>query len=147
MSAYEPDSVTTETSETQRAWLASILLRSQQTWFGPFTLQLQRLVTLGRGQRRRLERKAAVSLAGAALVLSLGANDAARDGPRRQHHRRRRRRGQGRRRQCSIDRGHHQRQQQQRAFCHAGECEAGPGRDTINLPGNGLFTLTSAYSN
>ena len=147
MSANEPDSVTTDTSESQRAWLASILLRSQQTWFGRFTLQLQRLITLGRGQRRRLERKAAVSLAGAALVLSLGAGlmqpltvQAASitvdngvvvmgdDG------------------QCSIIEAIINANNDSALYATAGECEAGSGADTINLPAAGLFTLTASYS-
>ena len=57
----------------QRAWLAALLLRQHSSWFDRFASRLAQLNSLGRGPRRRLQRKAAVSLAGAALVLSLGA--------------------------------------------------------------------------
>ena len=147
MSSIDQLPVTDESTARQRAWLASILLRSQQTWFGRFSLQLQRLVALGRGQRRRLQRKAAVSLAGAALVLSLGAGlmapmtvhaasitvddgvvIVADDG------------------QCSLIEAILNANSDTAFYATGGECLAGSGDDTITLPTNGLFTLTGSYS-
>lgn len=56
-----------------RDWLAAYLLREHTGWLGRFASTLQRLRGLSRGQRRRLRQRASVSLAGAALFLSLGA--------------------------------------------------------------------------
>lgn len=57
----------------ERAWLAALLLRRQSRLMPRFALALARLRDLSRGQRRRLQRRAASSLAGAALVLAIGA--------------------------------------------------------------------------
>ena len=56
-----------------RAWLASLLLRRQSRLMPRFALALARLRALPRGQRQRLKRRAAATLAGAALVLAVGA--------------------------------------------------------------------------
>jgi hypothetical protein len=131
----------------RRAWFASLLLRHQNTWFGRFTLRLRQLAGLRRGQRRRLQRKAAVSLAGAALLLSLGAGAmrpptvhaasitvdngvvvVADDG------------------QCSLIEAILSANADAAIYATAGECAPGSGADTINLPAGGLFTLTTSYS-
>ena len=63
------------TNEGQgRAWLAALLLRRQSQMMPRFALALARLRALSRGQRRRLQRRAAASLAGAALLLALSAS-------------------------------------------------------------------------
>jgi hypothetical protein len=136
-----------EPAAQRRAWLASLLLRRQTTWFGRFTLRLRQLAGLRRGQRRRLQRKAAVSLAGAALLLSLGAGAmrpptvhaasitvdngvvvVADDG------------------QCSLIEAILSANADASVYATAGECTPGAGADTINLPSGGLFTLTASYS-
>ncbi|MEZ4519635.1 MAG: right-handed parallel beta-helix repeat-containing protein [Chloroflexota bacterium] len=135
----------TSADDRRRAWLASLLLQEQSSWFGRFTLNLRRLIALGRGQRRRLERKAAVSLAGAALLLSLGvglmqppaalaANIAvssgtvviADDG------------------YCSLPEAIINANNDSQLYTSTGECIAGAGADTITLSG-GTYTLNSAY--
>ena len=62
----------TEAADAKRHWWAGILLRSHQSWLGRFARQLQQFAALGRGQQRRLTRKASTTLAGAALLLALG---------------------------------------------------------------------------
>ena len=137
----------TETAAERRAWLASLLLQRHDTWFGRFALRLRQLAGLRRGQRRHLQRKAAVSLAGAALVLSLGAGmmrpmtvhaatitvddgvvAVADDG------------------QCSLIEAILNANSDSALYATVGECAAGSGDDTINLPSSGLFTLTGSYS-
>jgi hypothetical protein len=131
----------------RRAWFAGLLLRRHNTWFGRFALRLRQLAGLRRGQRRRLQRKAAVSLAGAALLLSLGAGvmrpptvhaatitvdngvvAVADDG------------------QCSLIEAILSANADTAVYATAGECAPGAGADTINLPADGLFTLTASYS-
>ena len=56
-----------------RAWLAALLLQRQSRLMPRFALALARLRALPRGQRQRLKRKVAATLAGAALVLAVGA--------------------------------------------------------------------------
>jgi len=69
------DNVTLSLSNAARgrAWLAALLLQRQSRLMPRFTLALARLRALPRGQRQRLKRQAASTLAGAALVLAIGA--------------------------------------------------------------------------
>ena len=61
----------TTTESARRDWLAALLLRRPERLMPRFVAALTRLRALPRGYRRRLQRKAALSAAGAALILAL----------------------------------------------------------------------------
>lgn len=142
----EEQQVSAERADQSRAWLASILMRPNQTWLDRFGARLAHLASLGRAGRRRLTRKAAVSLGAAALLLTLGAGAlrpmpvyaasitvddgvvvVADDGD------------------CSLIEAIVNANNDSALYASPGECVAGAGADTINLPAGGSFTLTAAY--
>lgn len=133
----------------QRAWFASLLLQRQNRLMPRFAAAMARLRALPRAPRRWFQRKAAVTLAGAAMVLALGAanfgppgaqtvyaatitvdNGAVALDP-----------GNG---DCSLI----------EAVLNAnddgvdhsgGDCDLGAGADTITLPAAGSFIFTTYY--
>lgn len=131
----------------ERAWLAALLLRQQDRLMPRFALALARLQALSRGQRRRLQRRAAATLAGAALVLAIGA---ANFGPL----------GTGVARAATISVANGEIAVNDNNVCSLIEaiinaqdgaqthddCLAGTaGADTIDLPAGGSFTFSTAY--
>ncbi len=131
----------------ERDWLAALLLRRQSRLMPRFALALAQLRALSRGQRRRLQRRAAATLAGAALVLAIGA---ANFGPL----------GAGVARAATITVANGEIAVNDNNVCSLIEaiinaqdgaqthddCLAGTaGADTIDLPAGGSFTFSAAY--
>ncbi|HOU42084.1 MAG TPA: choice-of-anchor Q domain-containing protein, partial [Promineifilum sp.] len=131
----------------ERAWLAALLLRRQSRLMPRFALAMARLRSLSRGQRRRLQRRAAASLAGAALVLAIGA---ANFGPL----------GAGVAQAATISVANGEIAVNDNGVCSLIEaiinaedgaqthddCLAGTaGADTIDLPAGGAFTFSTPY--
>lgn len=134
----------------QRAWLASLLLQRQSRLMPRFAAALARLRAMPRGPRRVFRRKAAATLAGAALVLALGAANFGPPGARVAHAATINvadgeidlNAGNG---ACSLI----------EAILNAnddgtdysgGDCDLGSGADTISLPANGNFTFDTIYA-
>lgn len=66
-----PEETSPSPQDANRDWLAALLLRRQSRLMPRFTAALIRLRAAPRAARRRFHRRAAVSLAGAALLLAL----------------------------------------------------------------------------
>lgn len=129
-----------EAKERPNTWLASLLL-SRPSARERFLLFYARLRRLPRGARRRVARKAAAGLAGAALVLALtgtpawAANITVVNGEVNINDNNK----------CSL----------REAIINANnnaathnDCTAGSGAsDTITLPNNGNFTINNSYTN
>lgn len=64
-------SVATASRDMRQGWLAALLLRQPDRYMSRLAVALARLRALPRGYRRQLRRRAAVSAAGAALILAL----------------------------------------------------------------------------
>lgn len=127
-----------------RDWLAALLLRRQSRLMPRFTAAFVRLRAAPRAARRRLQRRAALSLGGAALLLALSGSPLliptaqaatitvnsgqiavnVSDG------------------QCSLIEAINNANTD--SDTSGGDCAAGAGADVINLPG-GAFTFTTSY--
>lgn len=129
-----------------RDWLAALLLRRQSRLMPRFAAAFTRLRAAPRNARRRLHRRAAVSLGGAALLLALSgspllipsaqaatitvANGEIAVNPGNTL--------------CSLIEAVNNANTD--SDTSGGDCVAGTvGADTINLPAGGAFTFTSAY--
>lgn len=130
----------------RRAWLASLLLGRGSGLMGRFARHYARLAQRPRRWRRALRRRAAVTVAGAALLLALAGLGAraetdkvitvvngevavAANG------------------KCSLIEAIQNANDDEDGARHA-DCAAGnpAGGDTINLPNNGVFTLVAAHN-
>ncbi|MEZ4519267.1 MAG: hypothetical protein R3C44_21405 [Chloroflexota bacterium] len=125
-------------------WLASLLLRRDPAWLGRLAAWYQRLRQMSHATRRRLTRQTAVTLGGAALLLALsrapvhgntidvvdGEVAIVENG------------------KCSlmeaIINARHQSNPQRYKDCGSADVN---GPDTVVLPKNGEFVLTSAHNN
>ena len=128
------------------SWLASLMLRPGGASLTKFALYYGRLNTMSRGWRRRLRRKLAVTVTGAALLLALGggaafAQPAAPEATITVINGQVAISANG---QCSLIEAINNANNTATGQPHA-DCAAGnpSGADTINLPSGGLFTLTS----
>ena len=127
-------------------WLASLMLRRGGSTLPRFAFYYQRLSGLSRGWRRRLRRKLAVTVTGAALLLALGggaawAQPAAPEAVITVVNGQVAVNANG---QCSlieaIQNANSKTNGRPNMDCAAGNPN---GADTINLPSNGLFTLNN----
>ena len=128
-----------------RDWLAALLLRRQSRLMPRFTAALVRLRAAPRAARRRLQRRAAVSLAGAALLVAMTASPllipsahaatitvangaiAVNAGDA----------------QCSLIEAINNANSD--SDTSGGDCVAGAGADTITLPAGGSFNFAGSY--
>ncbi len=131
----------------EKPWLAGVLLKHGERILRRFVHFYQRLRALPRSLRRYIQRKLALGLGAAALLLALssiqapvafadtitvdanvdvGVVAAGNDG------------------QCSLIEAITNANNDSQMFGDAGECVAGSGADTINLSASSTFTLTSA---
>ncbi len=129
----------------RRAWLAALLLRRPEGFLSRFAAGAARWRGMSRNGRRRAGRRLAATAAGAALALALVAGPLAPtahaasidvddgmvtvvdDGF------------------CSLREAIQNAINDGQVFISAGECAAGSGDDTINLPVDGDFVLDYAY--
>ncbi len=139
-SSHSSDKSDKTTAAPHGRFLATILLRPQSKLWSRFLTRYAHLRALPRGWQRRLGRKAAVSLAGAALLLALGRAPAAHAAT------------------ITVVNGEVEINDNNRcslieAIINANngaatynDCKpGGAGADTIKLPANGVFTLTAAH--
>ncbi len=131
------------TVSSQRAWLASLLLRRNSRWLERTAAWYERLRRLSRSQKRWLVRRAAVTLAGAAMLLAFSQSPAygntidvvdgevaiEKNG------------------KCSlmeaIINARQESNPQRYPDCAPGTVD---GPDTVNLPTGGFFLLTEAHN-
>lgn len=131
--------------DNRRDWLAALLLRRQSRLLPRFAAAFARLQAAPRAARRRLRRRAAVSLAGAALLLAMTGSPlliprahaatinvangaiAVNAGDTI----------------CSLIEAINNANSD--TDTSGGDCLAGSGADTIDLPAGGAFTFTTAY--
>lgn len=139
----QTDSSQPEAGTRERAWLATLLWREDGRWLGHMAAWYDRLRRMGRAQQRWLARRAAVTLAGAALLLALSQSPAhgntidvvngevAIDNNGK----------------CSlmeaIINARQEKNPQRYPDCAPGTVD---GPDTVNLPQNGFFQLTEAHN-
>ena len=127
-------------------WLASLMLRRGGATLPRFAVYYQRLSGLSRGMRRRLRRKLAVTVTGAALLLALsgGATWAQPEAPEATITVVNGQVAVNANGKCSlieaIQNADSKTNGQPNNDCAAGNPS---GADTINLPANGLFTLNN----
>ncbi len=128
-----------------RDWLAALLLRRQSRLMPRFTAAFVRFRAAPRAARRRLHRRAAVSLAGAALLVAMTASPlliphaqaaaiTVANGAIVVNL------GNG---QCSLIEAINNANTD--SDTSGGDCVTGAGADTINLPAGGAFTFTASY--
>ncbi len=135
-----------QTNSAGRAWLASLILSRSGGFISRLALGLSRLGALPRGWRRRLRRRAAVTMAAAALILSMAGSAwlappvhaatitvntpkavIAKDG------------------KCSLTEAIINANRDDRLYNSKGECAQGSGADTITLKSNVKLTELFLY--
>ncbi|MBP6789034.1 MAG: hypothetical protein KA170_15695, partial [Candidatus Promineofilum sp.] len=128
-----------------RDWLAALLLRRQSRLMPRFAAAFVRLRAAPRAARRRIQRRAAVSLAGAALLVAMTASPllvpqaraaaiTVANGEIAVNI------ANG---QCSLIEAVNNANTD--SDNSGGDCAAGAGADVINLPAGGSFTFTASY--
>ena len=129
-----------------RDWLAALLLQQQSRLMPRFAAAFVRLRAAPRAARRRFQRRAAISLAGAALLVAMTASPLLV--PQAQAAAITVANGEiavnlanG---QCSLIEAVNNANTD--SDTSGGDCATGAGADVINLPAGGNFTFTSAYS-
>ncbi len=138
----------------ERAWLASLFMRHHERFFPRLIAAVARLRLVPRGLRRRLQRKAAVTLAGAALILALGAANFGPPGANVVHAATitvangeiNLDPGNG---ACSLIEAVYNANDINGIDHSGGDCVvgSGAGSDTIILPNNGSFTFVEEFEN
>jgi len=144
-----PDSPKESGEFSLSPWLASLMMRRGETVLPRFALYYERLRGMPRSFRRRLRRKLAVTVTAAALLLAMGGGAAWAEpaAPEATITVVNGQVGVNANGQCSLIEAILNANDKNNGRPHT-DCAAGnpSGADTINLPADGLFTLTNVQT-